>query len=110
MGYDARAEYTRLLRSDSGPEWARLRALLSERGLDPNAVALATFFPDDVDMSFGILVTPGDHVYEFDLTYDTGDLAAAVISDWRDRSESWRESPHRIAIEAAFRLLAQDGA
>jgi hypothetical protein len=46
--------------------WSRLRALVRERGVDPDRIALATLFPDDTDMEFGIVVTPEQEVYEFD--------------------------------------------
>jgi hypothetical protein len=111
---DVAAKSTQLLRDDSNPVWARLRELLRARGLDPDRVALADFFPDDTDMEFGIVVTPDGHVYEFDFIYGKGDLATqagtATISEWRDRSTWWRDTPHRARIEQAFRLLADQDA
>ena len=47
---------------------------------------------------------------EFDLIYGKGDLKHqalhATISEWRDRTDRWRETPHRKENESAFRLLA----
>jgi hypothetical protein len=102
------------MRSDESPLWSRLRELLRERGFDPNQVALATLFPDDTNMEFGILVTRDEHVYEFDLIYGKGDLnhqaASAFITDWRDRTEWWRDTPRRGDIELAVQLLANESA
>jgi len=114
MGGDSAVESTRLLRGDDDPMWARLRTLMTERGFDPQRVALATFFPDDTNTEFGVVVTPAGEVYEFDLVYGKGDLtqqaATATITDWRDRTEWWRDTPHRNEIESAFRLLAEERA
>jgi len=51
------AASTRLLRGSDEPLFQRLRALLSERDVDPQAAILAEFFPDDVDQEFGLVVT-----------------------------------------------------
>ena len=94
--------------------WSRLRALLRERGLDPDRIALADLFPDDTDTEFGIVVTPELQVYEFDLVYGKGDLnqqaASAIITDWRDRTDWWRDTSHRAEIESALRLLSDESA
>jgi hypothetical protein len=109
---DSATVCTRLLRTDQDPVWARLRSLMTDRGLDPQRIALATFFPDDGHVEFGIVVDSDDHVYEFDFVYGKGDLnqqaATATITDWRDRTEWWSGTPHRNDIEAAFRLLAAE--
>lgn len=82
---------TRLLREGTEPEYARLRVLLAERGLDPDTVALATLFPDDVAQLFGIVVTPEGRVFEFDLDYldpetRTGRIANGVLCRWEETS------------------------
>ncbi|HEX6393426.1 MAG TPA: hypothetical protein VFZ97_08285 [Acidimicrobiales bacterium] len=114
MDEDVATQSTRLLRESDDPVWVRLRELLTAKGLEPGRIALADFFPDDTDMEFGIAVTPEGHVYEFDFRYGKGDLrtaaATATISDWRDRTDWWRDTPSRQQIEAAFRLLARESA
>jgi hypothetical protein len=100
---------TRLLRGSDNLVYVRLRSLLSERGIEVNRSVLATFFPDDTNMEFGVLVTPDRRVYEFDLHHGGGDLRSqavmAVITDWRDRTEQWDSTPHRRDIEDALRLI-----
>lgn len=100
---------TRLLRGSSDPLYARVRQLLTERGVDVEHSALAAFFPDDTNMEFGVVVTPDRRVYEFDLHYGKGDLtqqvAPAQITDWRDRTDWWRDMPRRTDVEDAMRLL-----
>jgi hypothetical protein len=63
-----------------------LRALLSERDVDPQAAILADFFPDDVDQEFGVVVTRDRQVIQFVVKYGRlGDLqrqaADAVIDE-----------------------------
>jgi len=103
------AASTRLLRESDDPLYARLRSLLTERGIDCGQSVLATFFPDDTDMEFGVLVTPDRRVYEFELHHGKGDLqahvATATITDWRDRTDGWDGAPHRRDVEDALRLL-----
>ncbi len=77
--------------------------------MDPDHVALAELFPDDTDMEFGTVVVPDGQVFEFDLVYGKGDLktaaGTAIIGDWRDRTDWWRDTPFRPQIESAFRFL-----
>jgi hypothetical protein len=109
MAESAAEASTRLLRESDDPLWARLRTLLADRDVDASRAALATLFPDDTNMEFGVIVTPDRRVYEFDLHYGKGDLAnqaaTATITDWRDRTEWWQSTPHRSDIEDAFRII-----
>lgn len=100
---------TRLLRESDTALYDRLRSQLAERGIDVQASVLATFFPDDADLEFCVIVTPERRVYEFDLRYGAGDLtsqaATATITEWRDRTDWWQASPSARDIEAALILL-----
>jgi hypothetical protein len=89
---------TRLLRRSDEPLFQRLRALLSERDVDPQTAILADFFPDDVDQEFGLVVTQDRRVIQFVVHYcRLGDLkrqaADAVIGEWNDISSGWRPGP-----------------
>jgi len=108
---------TRLLRKSDDPLYSRLRVLLAELGVDIERSVLADFFPDDGNLEFGIIVTPAREVFEFDLRHGRGDLKAQVanawISDWRNRTDRWRDTPHRRQIAEAMGILdaeARDGA
>ncbi|MDQ6949649.1 MAG: hypothetical protein M3256_26220 [Actinomycetota bacterium] len=86
-------------------------AQLAARGINEHTSVLAAFFPDDVDVDFGVVVTPERRVYEFDLRYGAGDLttqvATATITDWRDRTDWWQSTPSRRSIEDALVLLGR---
>ena len=105
---------TVLLREGTEPEYARLRTLLAKRGLDPDAVALATFFPDDGHLHFGIVVTAEGRVFEFDFVYEgPGDIrtsvANAVLSEWEETTGTWRDRPFGDAVGEAIEFLAGPG-
>jgi hypothetical protein len=103
---------TRLLRESADPLFQRLRELLSERGIDVTRSSLATFFPDDTDMEFGVIVAQDKRVFEFELRYGTGDLgeqvASAKITDWSDRTDWWDSDPHGNDIREAVGLIEQE--
>jgi hypothetical protein len=104
---------TRLLREGVDPYYARLRELLTLRGLDPDVVALAEFFPDDNACLFGIVAAPTGQVFEFDFDFhdfrDKGDLrfqiAHAVISSWTETTETWQQRPFAESVETARRTI-----
>lgn len=60
---------TRLLRESQDALFVRLRELPRDRDIHVETSALAAFFPDDVDLEFGVVVTAEGRVYEFDLVY-----------------------------------------
>ena len=103
---------TGLLRESQDALFVRLRELLRDRGIDVEASALATFFPDDVDLEFGVVVTADGRVYEFDLVYPRrGDIGQktrnATLGDWRETTDWWRATPSHRDIEDAFQLLSR---
>jgi hypothetical protein len=89
-----------------------LRALLSERDIDPQTAILADFFPDDADQEFGLVVTQDRRVIQFVIRYGRlGDLnrqaADAVIDEWNDITPGWDSTPHAAAISVALDLAAE---
>jgi hypothetical protein len=90
---------TGLLRGSDEPLFQRLRALLTERDVDPQTAILADFFPDDVDQEFGLVVTQDRKVIQFVVHHGRlGDLkrqaADAVIGEWNDITSRWDATPH----------------
>ena len=103
------AASTRLLRGSDEPLFQRLRVLLAERHVDPQAAVLADLFPDDVDQEFGLLVTQDHRVIEFVVHYGRGgDLkqqaADATIGEWKDITSWWDATPHAPTIRLALDL------
>jgi len=101
---------TDLMRHNSNPFWVRLRDLLAERGVAVERAALATSFPDDSNLEFGIVVTEDGNVFEFDFEYSRrGDLkeqaSGGSLSAWDRTTDRWRERPFADEVEAARRLI-----
>ena len=99
---------TTLFRESPDPFWTRLRAVVQERGVDPLTSALATCFPDDSSLEFGIVVTPDGDVFEFEFEYlATGNVASGTLARWDRMTDRWKDRPFRAEVEAAFELLAR---
>jgi len=56
-------ELTDLLRTSADPFRVRMRALLSERGVNVTASILVESFPDDACFEFGVLIAPDEKSY-----------------------------------------------
>jgi len=102
---------TRLLRADDEPVYSRLRVLVAELGMDPDAVALAEFFADDCHAFFGIIATPAGQVYEFVFYLGSGDIAAQIstgtLSELTDTTTLWRDRPFSDSVERALTSLGR---
>ena len=81
-------ESTQWLRAADDPVAARLRALLRERGFDPERLVLADCFPDDSAFWFGLLVTPDRRCIQFGFDHLHQALAEGTFSEWKDMTDS----------------------
>ena len=103
---------TALLRTSDEPIFQRLRHLLGQRGLDPRKCVLAEWHPEDVIVERGILIAPGEHVVEFELTYGDGDLRqqalTARLTSWHDQTTSWPTMFGAKQVEEGLILLASE--
>lgn len=103
------AHLTRSLRGSDDPLLARVRELLTGRGIDVKTAVLAQLFPDDVDQEFGVLLTPDHRVITFVMHHARkGDLAAqlanSIIYEWDVITETWESSPYRNYVHDALEL------
>jgi hypothetical protein len=100
---------TVLLRKGEIDEYAKLRQLLEERGIDIFKGSLATFFDDDVDTWFGIWVSRDGIAYEFQVRRGKGDLESslksATLYGWTEFVESSRDRRLQDAVIKARRFL-----
>lgn len=99
-------EHTRLLRSDNGPFWKRLRHELSSRGLNSAEVALAVSHEDDEFFEYGVIVTRDQKVFEFGFSYIEKPIEAGEIVEWIDMSSRWQSGwYHGRDVRAALEFL-----
>lgn len=77
-------QLTQLLRHGEDPLWSRLRELLQDKGLDPQQLVLAESFEDDEGLEFGIVVTPAERAFQYDLSYSTESPEDAKLEDWQE--------------------------
>ncbi len=98
---------TALLRSGVDPFWVRLRELLSERGLALDKLMLASSFPDDTNLEFGIVVTNDRRVYQFAFDYLDKPVEQGKFTEWVDLTERHASSPYHEEVAAALDLLPE---
>jgi hypothetical protein len=98
------------MRSSSDPLGARLRLLLTERGVDPARSLLAEFFQDDGELYLGIVVTQDRRAIHSDFDFLRRSVDEGTFSRWEDITDS-PTSPYSGVVEATlFRLERESGA
>jgi hypothetical protein len=95
---------TQALRHNHEPMWARLRQLLTERGLNPSSVALVEFFPDDSHFEFGILATSDGKLYQFGFDYLNRKPEDGAFTEWRDCSGTIPHPCSARSLEIGFKV------
>ena len=100
-------ENTQELHAAADRWWPRVRYLLEQRGIRPRECVLAEWFLDDVELYYGILVTPDQRVYEFDYDYLRRPETEGEIVDWKDITQIWRTEHQLGGIAIALELMAR---
>ena len=77
-------ELTSSLRTSDDPLFARLRALLPSRSVDPSSAYLVELFPDDTNFEFGVLVAADGRIYQFGFDYLKRNVSEGVLTEWRE--------------------------
>lgn len=62
-------EFTQRLRTSQETGWKRARGHLEAEGVGANDAAVATIFPDDTNLVFGVLLTRDDRCFFFSFEY-----------------------------------------
>lgn len=62
-------EFTKRLRTSEEAGWRDVRKSLALERVDPNDAAVATIFPDDTNLVFGVLLTRDDRCFFFSFEY-----------------------------------------
>ena len=89
---------TRLLRdNDESPFWTRLRSLLRERGIAPEAVALVFSVEEGEMDEFGILVLPSGQAVEFNVHSDSETWENGTFTEWANLSEDGGSFAREVA-------------
>ncbi|MGW2305500.1 hypothetical protein [Streptomyces sp. NPDC001809] len=96
---------TRLMRTAPHSLWVQLRQLLSERGLVPAGSVLVELMRSGHDTEFGVVISDGGRVYDFELRYvrARGDTEEIVLmAFWHDITDRWQATPFSTEIADAF--------
>ena len=97
-------ELTELLRRAA--RWEDLRIALASKNLGPNDVLLVTFYEDEEDGEYGILVSLDRKVIEYERC--TRNELAHRFRVWRDRTGDSRFSQEYPQIGVALASLSKD--
>lgn len=95
---------TEFLRTTDNPVYRRIRELLVEHGIDPQAVLVANIMREDTSVESGYLVTDDQHVYEFELDWRGRPAETGVLSVWRDLTDTYRTRAFREPIAVALTM------
>jgi hypothetical protein len=95
------------MRTSREPMWVRVRALLTEKGLNPATSLVAESFPDDRSLEFGIVVTGDGRVFQFDYDYLGKSIGEGTFTDWEDLTDAYERSPHSDIVSAAIRMARE---
>ena len=95
---------TKLFRTSELPFWVRLRALVRERGVNPDTSLLPVTFEDDVDFEFGIIVTHDRRIIQYGVRFSEASPSDAVLTEWNEFSYHG-PIPYEFSCTAAFKIL-----
>ena len=98
--------WTAMFRS-SDPYWTPIRAELELRRINTRRAVLAKHLPDGPCREFGVVVTPGGKVFEFDYEWPSGRREQGLISLWTDITDCWLDTAAHLNIELAFDVLSE---
>lgn len=101
-------ELTELFRTSTEPFWIQLRAVMRERGIDPDTSLLADSFEDDINFEFGVLVTRDRQVIQYGFQYSDASFSDGKLTEWNDLAELWSSSPYRSEVSTALSMLDED--
>jgi hypothetical protein len=99
-------ERTTLLKESPDPMFVRLRALLSSRGIDPAASALAQLFTDDNSFEFGVLACRDGRVFQFGYDYLGRDSGSGQFTEFEDWTSTWQAQLYAEEVATARSYLA----
>ena len=95
-------ELTGLLRTE--PDWESLRATLGSRDLKPADVLLVSFYEDETDGEYGVIVTVrGRKIFEYQRSTAAG--AQPAFSLWRELAPSGQTVVDYPQVPEALRML-----
>ncbi len=90
-------ELTELLRHGGDP-WGDLRALLDERGLDPQNTILAGLIEGEDESSYGVFVTRDDVPLVFETARDRSVLRWERVADVAALADDFEAVPTALAL------------
>ena len=100
---------TAWLREEPSLIAARIAYLLREKGVDTRKALCAKLFPDAVDPTGGIVITPQGKVYQF--TYNCAGMVfdKAVIDEWINITDTCGQHPWRDEILTGLQIIKDGG-
>lgn len=104
------------LRFNEQPRWERLRQCLTKEGVAPADAVVCRMHDEDVQLEFGIIATPDDRAFSFELDFlreaegrDVPSYEEAWVSEWKEFDERLR-TIYADDIEVAREIFARENA
>ena len=97
---------TEFLRTTDNPVYRRIRTLLVECGIDPQAILVANIMREDASVESGFLVTDDKRVYEFEFDWRGRPTESGVLAVWRDLTDTYHTRAFREPIAVALTMTS----
>ncbi len=94
---------TEALRHSTEALWAKIRALLKEKGVDPEKTIVACAYPEDYQYEFGIIICEDRKIFQYGFDTLRRSIQKGYFKEWNDITETYPNSQHRKIIEIALR-------
>ena len=94
---------TKILRNSNESMVSGIRRCIEEKGIKPNEIIVAEWFPDDTSFEFGIIVTGDNKVYQFGYDYMNKPEGNGCLDEWVNLTNTWKNMPHSKCIALALK-------
>ena len=84
---------------------ARIAYLIREKGVDTRRAVCVRLFPDTVEPTSGVIITPQGSIYQFSYNHAGMVFDRAVIDEWINITKTFMDHPWRDEILTGLTMV-----